>query len=49
MSPMPRKTWSKILIPNLYRRIFADQGTQMIALKKIKTDVRNWDWYDDAF
>ncbi|MFQ5963460.1 MAG: class I SAM-dependent methyltransferase [Candidatus Scalinduaceae bacterium] len=48
-SPTPRRTWVKVLKPSLYRRIFEDRVTRMIALKKIEEDIRNWDWHDDAF
>ena len=49
LSPIPQRTWAKILIPSLYRRIFKDKLTRTIALKKIQEDSRNWNWHDDAF
>ena len=48
-SPINRRTWAKVLAPSLYRRIFGDRVTRMIALKKTKEDSRNWDWHADAF
>lgn len=49
MSAIPQRTWAKILVPSLYRRIFEDIVTRMVALKKIREDTRNWDWHDDVF
>ena len=43
--PINRAIWKNILATRLYRRIFEDYETRMIALKKIKEDSRNWDWH----
>ncbi len=47
--PMLGKTWLRTLSPRLARRIFADQGSRLVALKKVTDDNRNWDWHDEAF
>ena len=47
--PVHRQFWAKALSKRLYRRIFEDQGSRMVALKKVSEDNRNWDWHDEAF
>jgi predicted O-methyltransferase YrrM len=49
MRPVQRRTWARVLSRSLYRRIFADQCSSMIALKKVTEDSRSWDWHDDRF
>jgi predicted O-methyltransferase YrrM len=49
MCPVRRRTWARILSRGLYRRIFEDQDSRMVALKKVTEDNRNWDWHDEAF
>lgn len=49
MSPIPQRTWANILPPKRYRKIFYDRVVQMVALKKIKKDKREWYWHDDRF
>ncbi|MEH1822345.1 MAG: class I SAM-dependent methyltransferase [Nostoc sp.] len=49
MSPINQKTWSQILLPSLYRRIFDDRITRIVALQKTQEDTRNWKWHNDAF
>ena len=49
LSPIPQNILMKILMPKLYRKIFKEQVTRMVALKKIKEDVRQWGWHNDAF
>ncbi len=44
----PQK-WANVVSPKLYRKLFELQRTEMIALKKIAEDERNWDWHSDAF
>lgn len=48
-SPINRKTWANLLAPSLYRKVFEDRKTRMIALRKTKEDSRNWDWHVEAF
>lgn len=48
-SPISEEAWSKILSRTLYRRIFEDEGSSMVALRKFKEDNRNWDWHNDDF
>jgi predicted O-methyltransferase YrrM len=47
--PINRRIWAKILSPILYRKVFEDYSTRMIALRKTKEDSRNWDWHVDSF
>lgn len=47
--PLNRRTWANVLAPDLYRRIFDDRYTTMIALRKTREDSRNWDWHVDTF
>jgi predicted O-methyltransferase YrrM len=47
--PLERSKWRRILAPGLYRKVFDDYETRMIALRKAKEDSRNWDWHVDAF
>ncbi len=49
LSPIKRKTWAHVLSRSLYRIIFENRVTRMIALRKVKEDNRNWDWHNDAF
>ncbi len=49
MFPLRRESWAKILNPTLCRRVFEDPPKQMVALKKIAEDCRDWNWHDDAF
>ena len=49
MSPIHRTAWAKILQPSLYRKIFDDRATRMVALIKTEEDRRNWDWHEEAF
>lgn len=49
MFPIHRRTWAKVLSTRLYKRIFEDQVTRMVALKKMTEDSRNWDWHDESF
>jgi predicted O-methyltransferase YrrM len=44
-SPINRQIWKNILATSLYRRIFEDHETRMIALRKTNEDNRNWDWH----
>ena len=48
-APIKRKTWARVLAPNLYRRVFDDRATRMVALRKTQEDGRNWDWHVDTF
>jgi len=47
--PISRRTWASVLTPSLYRMVFDDRATSMIALRKTKEDSRNWDWHVDTF
>jgi len=49
LSPIKRKYWAQILSRILYKEIFDERYTRMIALRKIKEDNRKWDWHNDAF
>ena len=49
MAPVPQRVWSRVLSPERFRKIFVDRIERMIALQKIKEDVRGWDWHDDRF
>ncbi|MEH2419379.1 MAG: class I SAM-dependent methyltransferase [Nostoc sp.] len=49
MSPIHQITWFQTLLPSLYRRIFDDRITRIVALQKTKEDTRSWDWHNDAF
>ncbi len=49
VSVIPDRIWSSLLARPVYRRIFDDQWTTMVALKKISKDERPWDWHDDKF
>ena len=49
MFPIPRRLWARVIKRNLYHRVFEEQTTRMVALKKVTEDHRNWDWHDDAF
>jgi predicted O-methyltransferase YrrM len=49
MSPLHRRTWAKLLSRSLYRKVFEDDQTSMVALKKTTQDTRNWDWHDENF
>lgn len=48
-SLISRKTWAKFLAPGLYRKLFDDRKTKMIALKKTQEDNRDWNWHADSF
>jgi predicted O-methyltransferase YrrM len=48
MAPVNRRTWADILSARLYRRVFDDLETRMVALKKVAEDRRNWDWHDET-
>jgi predicted O-methyltransferase YrrM len=43
MSPLPRRLLSR----TLYRKMFGDDDTTMVALRKATQDTRNWDWHED--
>jgi predicted O-methyltransferase YrrM len=47
MSLVERKTWARLLSRDLYRTIFEDDETSMVALKKATQDTRDWDWHDE--
>jgi predicted O-methyltransferase YrrM len=47
-SPFGRQNWRELVSHNLYRRIFDDRYTRMIALKKHSEDTRTWTWHSDA-
>jgi predicted O-methyltransferase YrrM len=47
--PLNRSKWRHVLAPKLYRKVFEDHETRMIALRKTKEDSRNWNWHVDAF
>jgi predicted O-methyltransferase YrrM len=49
MSLLHCKTWARFLSRGLYRKIFEDEETSMVALKKATQDTRNWDWHDEDF
>jgi predicted O-methyltransferase YrrM len=49
LSPVHCQTWRRVLSNRLYRKIFEDRRTRMVALKKVTEDNRNWDWHDEAF
>ena len=49
MSPVQRETWSAMLSRQLHQRIFDDQYSTMLALRKGTEDRRNWDWHEDRF
>jgi len=49
MYPVPREFWAKALSPSYYRWIFEDHLPDMVALKKVTEDGRNWDWHCDRF
>lgn len=44
-----RAKWKNVLAPRLYRNLFESYETRMIALRKAKEDIRNWNWHVDAF
>jgi hypothetical protein len=43
------QSWGNVLAPTLHRKIFETVKTEMVALRKISEDSRNWDWHTDAF
>jgi predicted O-methyltransferase YrrM len=47
--PIKRRTWAGILDRIKLRKVFDDRAIEMIALRKIKEDTRNWDWHVDQF
>jgi predicted O-methyltransferase YrrM len=47
MSPVNPTTWARLLTRPLYRKLFEDDETSMVALKKATADSRNWDWHED--
>jgi predicted O-methyltransferase YrrM len=47
-SPFGRQKWKALVSHKLYRRIFDDQQTRMIALRKNSEDTRSWTWHSDA-
>ena len=49
MYPIHRETWAKALSAKYYQWIFEDQVFDMVALKKVDNDSRNWDWHNDVF
>lgn len=34
---------------SLYKRVFEDKSSRLVALRKISEDERNWDWHNDFF
>jgi hypothetical protein len=49
MFPVRRSFWAKVLSPSYYQWIFENRIPDMVALKKISEDKRNWDWHNDVF
>jgi predicted O-methyltransferase YrrM len=47
-SPFGRQKWKALVSHKLYRKIFDDYSTRMIALRKHSEDTRSWDWHSDA-
>jgi predicted O-methyltransferase YrrM len=47
-SLVSRQHWKSLISRNLYRRIFQDRYTRMIALSKRSEDKRSWTWHSDA-
>jgi predicted O-methyltransferase YrrM len=48
MAPVAHSTWAGLLSGPVYRRIFDDFETRMIALKKVTEDRRTWNWHDET-
>lgn len=46
---IPRRVSALVLAPHWQHRLFDDQTTHMIVLKKIQEDLRPWNWHNDAF
>ncbi|MGQ0701845.1 MAG: class I SAM-dependent methyltransferase [Gemmatimonadales bacterium] len=49
MRPVSRRVWGEALSRTLYRRIFEDRFSRMVAFKKIGEDARPSLWHNDAF
>jgi predicted O-methyltransferase YrrM len=47
-APVGRENVKRLVSHNLYRRIFDDRYTRMIALRKQSEDTRTWTWHSDA-
>lgn len=47
-APVGRETVKRLVSHNLYRKIFDDSYTRMIALRKQSEDTRTWTWHSDA-
>jgi predicted O-methyltransferase YrrM len=47
-APVDRRQWQALVSHNLYRRIFEDRRTRMIALRKHSEDTRTWTWHSAA-
>jgi predicted O-methyltransferase YrrM len=46
---IPRGLLKRLLPRPAFRRVFEDDITTMIALKKVQADDRPWNWHDDDF
>jgi len=44
-----RDRWSKVMAASLARKLLDYPRTEMIALRKIADDTREWNWYTDNF
>ncbi len=49
LSSISRQTWEHFLAPRLCRHIFQGDALQMIALKKVCEDKRDWHWLNHRF
>jgi len=49
MGIVTQATWSKIMSPPFYQRVFNKRNDRMVVLQKTGVDDRNWDWHNDAF
>jgi hypothetical protein len=47
-SLVSRQHWKALISRNLYRQIFQERYTRMIALSKRSEDMRSWTWHSDA-
>jgi predicted O-methyltransferase YrrM len=47
-SLLGRHQWKALVSRNAYRKIFEEEYTRMIALRKHSEDTRSWTWHSDA-
>lgn len=48
-SPLPSQTAEAILATSFQEKLFTNEQTRMVALKKTEQDTRPWDWYSANF